>query len=92
MTTPDARLARLEERLGGLRRDMAELVSEVERARTRLHDLEGVASMLVSQERQRNRDTRRYQRRMEWRLQVLMAVIAAAAVVEPFLYHVASGK
>ena len=70
---------------------MAELVSETNRSRTRLHDLEGVASMLVSQERQRNRDTRRHQRRMEWRLQILMAVIAGAAVVEPFLYHLAIG-
>lgn len=92
MTTPDARLARVEERLEGVREDLATLVSEVGRSRTRLHDLEGIAATLVSQERQRNRDTRTHQRRMEMRLQVLMALVALVSVVEPLVFHIATGK
>ena len=92
MTTPDARLARVEERLEGLREDVAALVLETNRARTRLHDLEGLAGTLVSQERQRNRDTKTHQRRMEWRLQLLMALVALVSVVEPLVFHIATGK
>ena len=92
MTTPDARLARVEERLAGLRDDVSELVAESHRARTRLHDLEGIAATLVSQERQRNRDTKTHQRRMELRLQLLMALVALVSVVEPLVFHVATGK
>ena len=92
MTTPDARLARMEERLEGVREDLANLVAEVGRSRTRLHDLEGIAATLVSQERQRSRDTQAHQRRMEWRLQTLMALVALVSVVEPLVFHIATGK
>ena len=92
MTTSDARLARVEERLEGVREDLAHLVGEVGRSRTRLHDLEGIAATLVSQERQRNRDTRTHQRRMELRLQLLMALVALVSVLEPLLFHIYPGK
>ena len=82
----------MEEQLRGVREDVSELVAESQRNRRRLHDLEGVTGALVSADTQRKRDDRRKQERLEIRLQVLTAVVAVAAVVEPFLYHIATGK
>ena len=89
MTTEGERIATLEAVIGDLRGDMAELKSETVRTRARLHDLEGSTGMLLSQEKQRSRDTRRAQDRINRRLQVLTVAIAAAALLEPFLYHAA---
>lgn len=89
MATEGERIATLEAVIGELRGDMGDLKSETIRTRARLHDLEGIAGMLVSQEKQRNRDTRRAQRRTDRRLQVLTVVVAIAALLEPFLYHAA---
>lgn len=61
------------------------------RTRARLHDLEGIASTLVDQEKTRIRVTREQQDAMKARLQVLTVVIAFAALLEPFLYHLAIG-
>lgn len=72
-----------------MRDDMAELKGETLRTRKRLHDLEGVASTLVDQEKVRVELNRKQQDAMKWRLQVLTAVVAIAAVVTPFLYHAA---
>ena len=91
MVTEGERIATLEAVIGDLRGDMSDLKAETLRTRTRLHDLEGLAGALVSQERQRNRDTRRAQLRTDRRLQILTVVIAAAALLEPFLYHAAAG-
>lgn len=92
MPSSDERLAALEERVSGLRDDMTELKDETFRSRRRLHDLEGIAGVLVAQEKRRNRDTRENQRRTQRRLSVLTVVIAAAALFEPFLYHLVTGR
>lgn len=64
---------------------------ETLRTRTRLHDLEGIAGVLVEQERLRRRATQLRDRRFGRRLQVLTAVVALTGLVEPLLYHLANG-
>lgn len=64
---------------------------ETLRTRTRLHDLEGIAGVLVEQEKLRRRATQLRDRRFGRRLQVLTAVVALTGLVEPFLYHLANG-
>lgn len=91
MTTPDERLARLEAHLSGLRDSVGELRDETMRTRSRLHDLEGIASMLVDQEKYRREATANRQKRMERRISILAVAVSFAAVVEPFLYHAAGG-
>lgn len=91
MPTEGERLATVEAVLQELRGDMSEARSEQARTRGRLHDLEGLAAMLVSQEKQRNRDTRQNQQRTHRRLEVLTIVILLATLIEPFLYHAAIG-
>lgn len=75
--------------MAGYRDDVAELKAEVLRTRNRLHDLEGMAGVLVAQEKQRSRDTQRNQQRVERRLQVLTVVIAGATLLGPLFYHLA---
>ena len=71
---------------------MGDLKSEGQRTRNRLHDLEGVSSMLVDQEKLRREATGDRQRRLEIRMEVLAVVVAVMAIVEPFLYHLAGGQ
>lgn len=92
MTSPDARLARVETLLADLKEDMADLKGEGRRTRERLHDLEGVSAMLVDQEKLRREATGDRQRRLEIRMEILAVVVAVVAIVEPFLYHLAGGQ
>ena len=91
LTTPDARIARVEQLLADLKEDVQEMRDETLRTRTRLHDLEGIAGVLVEQERIRRRATQLRDRRFGRRLQVLTAVVALTGLVEPLLYHLANG-
>lgn len=91
MATEGERLATVEAVLQELRGDVSELKDETHRYRKRLHDLEGLAAMLVSQEQVRIEATRRQQAAVRIRLQALTAAVALAALVEPFLYHLAIG-
>lgn len=91
MATEGERLATVEAVLHDLRGDVGELKDESKRTRGRLHDLEGVAATLVDQERVRIQVTRSQQESMKVRLQVLTVVVALAALLEPFLYHLVIG-
>ena len=91
MTTPDARLARLEQAVKDMADDVREVSDESKRTRQRLHDLEGTAGMLVEQEKFRREATALRQKRMERRISMLAVVVSVAALVEPFLYHLANG-
>lgn len=82
----------LAERIEGVRQDVSQLAEEARRTRTRLHQLEGVTGTLVDSYKQRRRDEQRRERALSRRLNVLSVVIAAAALSEPFLYHLATGK
>jgi hypothetical protein len=73
-------MATVEAELRELREDMAERVRQEERARGRLHKLEGVVtSWLEVQKVLRTREEEQY-RRLGTRLQVAVAIIALAAL------------
>lgn len=91
MPTEGERLATVEAVLHELREDMSESRHEQERNRKRLHDLEGLAQMLVSQEKQRSRDTRENQQRTHRRLELLTIVLLISTVLDPFIYHAIIG-
>ena len=91
MTTPDARIAKVEQLLSDLKDDVREMRDETLRTRGRLHDLEGIAGVLVEQEKLRRRATQARDRRFGLRLQVLTVVVMVATLTEPFLYHLANG-
>ena len=91
MPTEGERITTLEVKLDNLRDDVHELSAESVRARSRLHDLEGLAATLVSQEKQRNRDTRQNQERTHRRLELLTIVLLLTSVLDPFLYHAVIG-
>ena len=92
MTTDGERIRALEVKLDDLRGDVQDLTTETGRTRNRLHDLEGLAGTLVDQEKVRRQNEARRQRRLEIRTEVLAVVVATAALVEPFLYHLATGN
>jgi hypothetical protein len=87
-----ARIARLKERVNGVREDMTELVAEQLRHRTRLHNLEGISAAFIDQQREARRAEARQYRRLERNLQVLTVVIAIAAIVTPILIALLTGK
>jgi chromosome segregation ATPase len=81
VTTPDARLARLEEQLRGVREDIGALHTEVERARTRLHNLEGIAQTFVDAQNQNRRREAEQYRRLGNLIGLGSLLMAAAMVV-----------
>ena len=82
----------LETKLDDLGADVRELASEERRTRKRLHDLEGVAGALVDVNRDRQRQEKQRQEKVARRLSILTVFIAAAALGEPFLYHLLTGR
>jgi hypothetical protein len=78
----------LAERIADLRGDVAELSDEMHRSRTRLHNVEGLTGALVSMDKARQREARERQHRIELRLQILAALVAVAALAEPFLLNI----
>ena len=92
MATEGERLATVEAVLQELRGDVGELKDETNRTRGRLHDLEGLASTLVEQERTRIRVTKEQQEALRTRLQILTVVIALSVFLEPILTHLVVGR
>lgn len=91
MSTDGERIATLEALFGELGKDVRALTDQSERSRRRLHDVEGTLGLLVDQEKVRRQMTADNQRRMRTRLEILTVVVGCAALVEPFLYHLAIG-
>lgn len=85
-------IARLQEQVRELRDDVIVLTNEERRTRTRLHQVEGLTGMLVDDGKQRRREEQRRSQLLARRLNVLTAAIALAALFEPFLYHLATGR
>jgi len=83
------RIATIEAELRGVREDVQALTVETERARRRLHDLEGSTRGLLELNKQQRQGTADRQRRLEVRMSLLTAAIAVAAFLEPFLYGLA---
>jgi uncharacterized coiled-coil DUF342 family protein len=92
MNTPDERLARLEEQIRGVREDITELVQEANKARTRLHQLEGLTASFVDiQKENRRRESEQYQR-LGVRIQIAGLLLTAAAILSPILVILLAGK
>jgi len=85
MQPEEVRVAVLETKLDALHSDVTELIAESKRTRGRLHDLEGIASVLVNVNKQRAKDEQRRERKYTRRLNLLTALAAVAAVVSPIL-------
>ena len=82
----------LAERIQGLRRDVSELAEEQQRARVRLHNLEGFAAAYLDTQRENRRQEAQQYRRLELRLQLLTIAIAIAAIAAPIMVAIAIGK
>ena len=91
MATDGERIARVETLLSEIRADVRELKDEESRTRRRLHDAEGLLGALVDQEKSRRRAQAENQRKVRLRLEILTAVVAFAALFEPFAYHLVIG-
>ena len=92
MTAEGERIAKLEEQVRGVRRDIGELVAESTRARKRLHDLEGVAQAFMDAQAVNRRQEERQYQRLGIRIQVLTIVVGMAAVVAPIVTVLLTGK
>ena len=85
MTSPDARLARVETLLADIRDDVSELREETQRTRQRLHNLEGIAAAVTAtQKANRHAEEVQYQR-LGRRVQLVGLLLALAAVISPLL-------
>ena len=84
-----AHLARLEERVEGIRSDLGEINAELARTRKRLHDVEGVTQAFMDMQNvNRQKEARQY-RRLGVQIQVLTIVVALAAIVAPIVTAIA---
>lgn len=87
MATEGERLATLEAVLREIRDDVDELRDEWQRARARLHNLEGISNTFLAwQKDAREKEAAQYRRLGLW-IGVLSVVVALATIVEPLLYH-----
>lgn len=85
-------IARLQEQVRGVRKDVAEIVAELGRARARLHNLEGITQAFVDAQKMNRRREEAQYRRVELRLQVLAVVVGLASVLGPVVTIIALGK
>ena len=79
----------MEQVLRDLREDAADSRQEQARTRERLHALEATVRGLVLANEGREGETRRRQRALEIRLQVLTVAVLVASVLVPFLTYAA---
>lgn len=76
----------------GVREDLGVLAAQMDRTRTRLHNLEGLAGrFMANQQENREREERQYQR-LGLRIAVLTLVVGCAAVVVPLVTILLTGK
>jgi hypothetical protein len=90
--TDGERLATVEAVLHEIRSDVGELRAELGHARTRLHNLEGIAGTFVSMQKSARREEDSQYRRLGRRIQLLTLVVGAAAIVAPIVLVLLTGK
>lgn len=83
MTADDAVLARIEERLAGIRGDVSELTAEMNRTRGRLHKLEGLSTLFMETMKENRRKEEAQYRRLGLRIQWAAIVLSLAAIIVP---------
>lgn len=82
------RIAALETAVQDMRGDIAEYSREQQRTRSRLHHLESTVAALVQASEAKREDDRRHERRLSFRLSLLMAAVAVVGLVEPIAFAV----
>ena len=82
----ESRLARIEEQLRSIHDDLHEQRESGKADHHRLRAVEQSVALLVNSAREDARFVETGRKRIELRMQVLTAVVAFAALVEPFLY------
>ena len=85
----ESRLARIEEQLRTIHEDLHEQREAGKTDHHRLRSVEQAVALLVNSAMDDARFVESGRRRIELRMQVLTAVVAFAALVEPFLYAIA---
>lgn len=85
-------IARLQEQLRALASDVAELVTEVEKARQRLHKLEGTTALFLNAQQDARRKEAEQYRKLGVRIQVLTVVVGLAAILAPIVSVILTGK
>ena len=85
MTTPDARLARVETLLADIREDVSELRDEAKSARQRLHNLEGIATAVTATQKANRHAEELQYHQLGRRVQFIGLLLAAAAVISPLI-------
>jgi uncharacterized protein (UPF0335 family) len=86
------RIATLEVEMRELRSDAREVMDVARRNRSDLDDVMSTLRRLTLLEKAGRSEAKGRQRRLELRLQVLSFFVLVAALIEPFLYHAATGK
>jgi len=87
MPVPEGeRIAKVEEKIQGLREDVQALTTEQERTRQRLHSLEGTTAGLVKTASVRAEVAAESSRRVERNVKILSALVALAGIVGPLVY------
>lgn len=81
MTDDGERIATLEEAVRGLREDVQAVSAQIDRSRTRLHNLEGFAQAYLDIQKTNRRQEDNQYRRMGNRIALAGVVMAAAMVV-----------
>jgi uncharacterized membrane protein len=92
VATDGERLATVEAVLRELRSDLVDLKGESVRTRTRLHNLEGIASAFMDAQRVNRRKEEQQYLRLGMRIQVLTVVVGLAAVLSPIVAVFLTGK
>ena len=87
MATEGERIATVEQILRDIRDDLRDWTVEQRRTRERVHVLEATVKGLVMMGDDSAKETQRRQAKIQGRLRLLTVVIAAAALLEPFIYH-----
>jgi uncharacterized membrane protein len=86
------RLATVEAVLQEVRSDLKDVKEEAIRTRTRLHNLEGIASAFLDTQRENRRNEDAQYRRLGVRIQLLTLVVGLAAILSPLVALFLTGK
>ena len=86
------RIARLEQAADDLRADLESVREALREDHHRLRNTEAAVNMMLEAHKKARADEASQYRRMELRLQALTVAVALAALVEPFLYQLATGR
>ena len=92
MPTDVERLATVEAVLLTVRDDVRDVKEEVERARSRLHKLEGISSSFLSWQQEARRSEKEQYRRLGLRIQWLTVTVGIAAVIAPIVSVLLIGR